>query len=47
MVGIKGIIEISSFGGYFKQYEVVLNLVILQGYDIVISEVFDVFVCNN
>ncbi|MCI4648547.1 CusA/CzcA family heavy metal efflux RND transporter [Phaeodactylibacter sp.] len=47
MAGTKGIIEISSFGGYLKQYEVALNPVTLQGYDIAISEVFDALARNN
>jgi cobalt-zinc-cadmium resistance protein CzcA len=47
MAGTKGIIEISSFGGYLKQYEVALDPVTLQGYDIAISEVFDALARNN
>jgi cobalt-zinc-cadmium resistance protein CzcA len=47
MAGTKGIIEISSFGGYLKQYEVALEPVMLQSYDIAVSEVFDALVRNN
>ncbi len=47
MAGTKGIIEISSFGGYLKQYEVALNPVTLQSYDIAVSEVFDALARNN
>lgn len=45
--GIPGIIEVSSFGGYLKQYEVALDPLLLQSYDISVSEVFDALSRNN
>ncbi len=45
--GIPGIIEISSFGGYLKQYEVALDPLLLQSNDVAISEVFDALSRNN
>ncbi len=47
LAGIPGIIEVSSFGGYLKQYEVALNPVQLQSKDISIQEVFDALARNN
>ena len=47
LAGTRGIIEVSSFGGYLKQYEVALDPIILQRYDIAISEVFDALARNN
>jgi len=45
--GISGIVEISSFGGLVKQYEVTLNPRILVGMDVTISEIFDALDKNN
>ncbi|MCB0570718.1 MAG: CusA/CzcA family heavy metal efflux RND transporter, partial [Phaeodactylibacter sp.] len=45
--GIKGIIEVSSFGGYLKQYEVALDPLLLQSYDVSVAEVFDALSRNN
>ncbi|MCB9295346.1 MAG: CusA/CzcA family heavy metal efflux RND transporter [Lewinellaceae bacterium] len=45
--GITGIIEVSSFGGYLKQYEVAVDPVLLQSYDISVAEVFDALTRNN
>lgn len=47
MAGITGIIEISSFGGYLKQYEVAIDPVLLQSVDLSIAEVFDALAKNN
>jgi cobalt-zinc-cadmium resistance protein CzcA len=47
LAGIEGIIEVSSFGGYLKQYEVALDPVLLQSYDIAVHEVFDALARNN
>lgn len=47
LAGTKGIIEVSSFGGYLKQYEVALDPLLLQSYDIAIFEVFDALARNN
>ena len=45
--GIPGIVEINSFGGYLKQYEVALDYNSLFALDISISEVFDALSRNN
>lgn len=45
--GIPGIIEVSSFGGLLKQYEVALDPVMLQSYDISVAEVFEALARNN
>ncbi|HEX3007957.1 MAG TPA: CusA/CzcA family heavy metal efflux RND transporter, partial [Bacteroidales bacterium] len=45
--GIPGIVEISSFGGYLKQYEVSVDPVLLRTLDITIDEVFDALSANN
>lgn len=45
--GIPGIIEVSSFGGFLKQYEVAVDPVKLQNFRLTISEVFDALEKNN
>ncbi len=45
--GIPGIVEISSFGGLLKQYEVSIKPRILVGMDLSITEVFDALEKNN
>ena len=45
--GIPGIVEISSFGGYLKQYEVAIDPIKMQSMNIVISDVFDALDKNN
>lgn len=45
--GIAGIVEINSFGGYLKQYEVAVDPNILYSLNITISEVFDALSRNN
>lgn len=47
LAGTPGIIEVSSFGGYLKQYEVALDPIQLQGYDVSVAEVFDALQRNN
>lgn len=45
--GIQGIVEISSFGGKLKQYEVAVDPVKLKAFNLTISEVFDALSRNN
>ena len=45
--GIPGIVEINSFGGYLKQYEVAIDPDALYSLNITISEVFDALNKNN
>lgn len=45
--GIPGIVEINSFGGYLKQYEVAIDPDALYSLNITISDVFDALSKNN
>ena len=45
--GIPGIVEINSFGGYLKQYEVAVNPEALYSLNITIGEVFEALSKNN
>ena len=45
--GIPGIVEINSFGGYLKEYEVAVNPNDLHALDITLTEVFDALNSNN
>ncbi len=47
LAGISGIIEVSSFGGYLKQYEVAIDPFTLQSYRLSIQDVFDALAKNN
>lgn len=47
LMGMKGIIEVSSFGGYLKQYEVSVDPLLLQSHDVTISEVMSALERNN
>ena len=45
--GIPGIVEISSFGGFLKQYEVSIKPRVLVAMDLTILEIFDALEANN
>jgi heavy metal efflux system protein len=45
--GIKGIVEVSSFGGFLKQYEVAVDPLVLESYNISIKDIFDALEKNN
>ena len=45
--GTEGIIEVSSFGGYLKQYEVAIDPVALRNYGVSIAEVITALEDNN
>jgi len=45
--GIPGVVEISGFGGYLKQYEVAINPSILHEHDISIHEILEALEANN
>lgn len=47
MAGIPGIIEISSFGGYLKQYEVAVDPLVLTSFDLTLADIFDALAKNN
>jgi cobalt-zinc-cadmium resistance protein CzcA len=44
---IEGVNEINSFGGYFKQYQVIVDPIKLSKYNISINEVFSAIDANN
>ena len=45
--GIPGIVEINSFGGYMKQYEIAIDPDLLPALNLTISDVFDALEKNN
>ncbi|MGB0429895.1 MAG: efflux RND transporter permease subunit, partial [Bacteroidia bacterium] len=45
--GIPGIIEVSSFGGYLKQYEVAVDPLLLRSFKLSIVDVYDALNLNN
>jgi len=45
--GIPGIVEVSSFGGFLKQYQVTVKPRTLVGMDITLLEIFDALEANN
>lgn len=47
LVGIEGVIEISSFGGFVKQYEVSVDPERLRSQNVTLSELFDALQKNN
>lgn len=47
MAGVEGIVEVSSFGGNLKQYEVAVNTSTLQGLGITLNDVYDALAMNN
>ncbi len=47
LLGVKGVAEVSSFGGKLKQYEVAVNPAKLQSYGVTIDDVFAALQKNN
>ncbi|WP_076774342.1 efflux RND transporter permease subunit [Bernardetia litoralis] len=47
MAGVEGIVEVSSFGGNLKQYEVAVNPSTLQGLGITLNDIYDALASNN
>ncbi|WP_222536769.1 CusA/CzcA family heavy metal efflux RND transporter [Pedobacter polysacchareus] len=47
LLGVKGVAEVSSFGGKLKQYEVAINPNKLQAHGITIADVFNALESNN
>jgi heavy metal efflux system protein len=47
LAGVSGVIEISSFGGYVKQYEIRINPEKLRANDLTISDLYDAVSSNN
>lgn len=47
LLGVKGVADVASFGGYLKQYEIAVNPARLAANKISISDVFDALANNN
>lgn len=47
LVGVKGVADVSSFGGKLKQYEIAINPTVLKANNITINEVFTALEMNN
>jgi cobalt-zinc-cadmium resistance protein CzcA len=47
LLGVKGVAEVSSFGGKLKQFEIAVNPNKLHAYGITINEIFDALESNN
>lgn len=47
LAGINGVVEINSWGGYLKQYEVAINPTQMAALNVTLMEVFDALVANN
>ncbi len=47
LLGVKGVAEVSSFGGKLKQYEIAVNPDRLNAYGVTINDVFDALQANN
>jgi len=47
LLGVKGVAEVSSFGGKLKQYEIAVNTYRLQSFDLTIDDVFNALRQNN
>ncbi len=45
--GINGVVEINSWGGYLKQYEIAINPVRLKGVNLTLMDVFNAISTNN
>lgn len=47
LLGVKGVADVSSFGGYLKQYEIAVEPAKLKSYGISINDVFKALETNN
>ena len=47
LLGVKGVADVSSFGGYLKQYEIAVSPEKLKAYKITINDVFTALEKNN
>ncbi len=45
--GIEGVVEVNSWGGYLKQYEIAVSPDLMHGLNITLAEVFDALENNN
>ncbi len=47
LLGVKGVADVSSFGGYLKQYEVAVNSASLKSYGVTIKDIFNALESAN
>src|SRR5690606_691080 len=47
LLGVKGMAEVSSFGGKLKQYEIAVNAQKLQSFNLTINDIFQALENNN
>src|SRR5690606_18106065 len=47
LLGVKGVADVSSFGGKLKQYEIAISPQQLQAYHLTLNDVFDALARNN
>ena len=47
LLGVKGVADVSSFGGKLKQYEIAVKPNVLQSHNITINDIFDALEKNN
>jgi len=47
LAGTEGVVEVSSFGGHIKQYEVAIQIERLRAYELTITDVFEALQRNN
>lgn len=47
LLGVKGVADVSSFGGFLKQYEIAVEPAKLKAYGITINDVFNALQTNN
>lgn len=47
LLGVKGVAEVSSFGGKLKQYEIAVNAQKLQSFNLTINDIFQALENNN
>lgn len=47
LMTVKGVAEVSSMGGYLKQYEVAINMAKMHAYGVTLDEVFQAVAANN
>ncbi|MBN2613245.1 MAG: CusA/CzcA family heavy metal efflux RND transporter [Bacteroidales bacterium] len=45
--GINGVVEINSWGGFLKQYEIAIDPLLLKSLDVTLMEVYDALESNN
>ncbi len=47
LAGIKGVVEVNSWGGYLKQYEIALDPMLLKSLDVNLLDVYNALESNN